>query len=169
MARSRPLLRRILVPTDFSDPSRRAADYATRLARTFGSEVFLLFVEGPFTYGFSGDLLASSAAVEFFERNRRQTRAALLRLGRHLRRRNVRCRTLHATGAVAPRIAEVAKRMRADLIVMGTHGRTGLSHLMLGSIAESVVRLARCPVMTLRSVKTRRVARRERVRAPRTP
>jgi nucleotide-binding universal stress UspA family protein len=73
-----------------------------------------------------------------------------------LAKRGVKCDALLEHGAAHDRIVDVAKRIHADLIVMSTHGRTGLSHAMMGSVAERVVRMAPCPVLIVRPPKRRK-------------
>ena len=142
---------RILVPTDFSPASDAALEYARTLARQFGSALNLMHVfEDPFTSGaFVGDgtvmmpmdlrdALLESARAQLAERHAAHA-ATLPTASTDL---------LIGTGARS--IVEHAQKTHADLIVMGTHGRTGLPHLLLGSVAERVVRTATCPVLTTR-------------------
>jgi nucleotide-binding universal stress UspA family protein len=83
-------------------------------------------------------------------------RAQLERLSRRFQRRVPKMRMLMRTGAPALVIADVAQKLKTDLIVMSTHGRTGISHLFLGSVTEKVVRTAACPVLTVRAAAGRR-------------
>jgi len=87
-------------------------------------------------------------------------------LSKRLARQGVRAHTVMLRGTPALRIIEEAKKRRADLIIMGTHGRTGLEHLLLGSVAERVVRLSPCPVLTVRIAAPRRKGRRHGRPAP---
>jgi nucleotide-binding universal stress UspA family protein len=141
--------RRILVPVDFSDAARPVAEYARDMARDRGATVTLLHVVGvpvaPFdpAYGVAADpkvLLDLQAAAE----KGLEDLAALVRQG------GVPVETRVVTGAPSREIVRVAREIRADLVVIGTHGRTGLRHVFLGSVAENVVRLCPCPVLTLR-------------------
>jgi universal stress protein A len=155
-----PRFERILVPIDFSPASDAALDYARALARQFGSSLNLVHVfEDPFTAGaFVGDgtvmmpldlreTLLESARAQLAERHQ-ACAATLPRSSMDL---------LIGTGAKT--IVEHAQETDADLIVMGTHGRTGLPHLLLGSVAERVVRTATCPVLTTReAAKTSKAA-----------
>jgi universal stress protein A len=151
-------IRRILVPTDLSPTSRAAVRSAGELARQFGAEVWLLFVAEP--YAAPGDLYASPALVQLFEESRALARRRLATVEASLRRSRIRCRGLVAVGSPAPTIVETAATKRADLIVMATHGSTGLTHFFLGSVAERVVRTAGCPVLTIRpQTRTRRTRR----------
>ncbi len=143
---------RILVPTDFSQHSRKALDYALFLARRFAAEVEVLHafeppsLLGPETLVREGD--GTMLLSEFLER---QAEDALETLVAEVKRETgVVVRKRLARAAPAAAVIQAARDGRHDLIVMGTHGRTGLSHLLAGSVAERVVRLAPCPVLTTR-------------------
>ena len=140
---------RILVPTDFSDDAEAALEYALGLAQTFGASVHLLHVvDDPFAAGvWSSGLGAAEIAG---------LQATLVRDAEQRLERTVPPTTTGVTSEVRigppPRqIVDVARERDIDLIVMGTHGRTGLAHIVMGSVAERVVRLAPCPVLTFRS------------------
>jgi nucleotide-binding universal stress UspA family protein len=142
---------RILVPTDFSAPADAALDYARDLARQFGASIDLVHVfDDPFKSGaFVGD---GTVVMPVEVREALETQAREQLDARHA----VHAGTLPGSsvafvvGTPAKRIVERAKEVKADLIVIGTHGRTGLGHLFLGSVAERVVRTAACPVLTTR-------------------
>ena len=144
--------KRILVPVDFSAHSEKAIRYATTLAATFGADVLLLHVvEDPFVTG--------AWSAEAFVPNMPEllddlTKAAQARMA------EVKTR-LATSGGIVPTasvitgqpalaIVDQAAAGAFDLIVMGTHGRTGLPHAFLGSIAERVVQKAPCAVLTVR-------------------
>jgi nucleotide-binding universal stress UspA family protein len=143
-------IKRILVPTDFSQTSDAALDFARAIAETLGASLHLLHVfEDPFVSGaFAAETYAPMAPA---------TRAALIddataRLGHRLPdadRARFRGTTEIVTGLAASSIVDYARERQIDLIVMGTHGRTGVAHLLLGSVAERVVRTADCPVLTV--------------------
>ena len=80
-------------------------------------------------------------------------RAAVARRALQLGKRNAQIKSVVVTAAAAPGIVDTARKLSADLIVIGTHGRTGLSRLMIGSVAERVVRTAPCPVLTVPSAR----------------
>lgn len=122
-------IRRILFPTDFSEASRRAGETALALARHFGARLVVLHVIPPVT-------------------DPEPRRAALRSLAAELAA-DVPVETETVAGVPARQIAASASRHRIDLIVMGTHGRTGASHALLGSVAEAVLRRAPCPVLTV--------------------
>jgi universal stress protein A len=141
---------RILVPTDFSPTADAALDYAFVLAERFGASVELLHVlDDPFvTDGMAAEAYISEAPA---------LRTAMLQDARERLRHRAAAReaipvigTEVLFGHGARTIAEYAAERGVDLIVMGTHGRTGFAHLLLGSVAERIVRTAPCPVLTVR-------------------
>ncbi|HSD11658.1 MAG TPA: universal stress protein [Candidatus Binatia bacterium] len=154
-------IRRILAPTDFSDISDRCVEQAVVLARALGSEIVLLHAVEPVVL--AGDLFGASAVVNVMDEIQRAARQGLaLRVKRLQKKRGIRCRSVLVNGTAAAVIVDAAARLRADLIMMATHGRSGLSHLFLGSVAERVVRTSRCPVLTVpaTNARVRKTARR---------
>jgi nucleotide-binding universal stress UspA family protein len=143
-------LRRILVPTDFSKFSQVALKYGIALAEKFGAELYLLHVVQDLSL-FVPDAVAvappiavpveqfTAAAREALERIVRENKLEGLSVFREIRE-----------GAPFYEIIRFAKEHEIDLIVMGTHGHTGLAHVLLGSVTERVVRKAPCPVLTVR-------------------
>lgn len=145
-------IKKVLVPIDFSDGSLLALDYAIDLARSIRAELTILFVVEPVGSGAGGDLYSTAMDRSIlFEERQRIGSEQLSLLGRRLGKRAIRFRTLVETGTPYRVIGEVAEKLRADLIVMATHGRSGVSHLLLGSVAEKVIRTAPCPVLTIRA------------------
>jgi nucleotide-binding universal stress UspA family protein len=149
-----PAITRVLVPVDFSPSSRAALDYATFLADALGASVIALHVWEP--PGYVGpDTLAllpvAAGQPGWDDKTRAEvTRELEVFLGRpHARPKKLETEVMAGTPADA--ILSAAARDGADLIVMGTHGRTGLSRLLLGSVAEAVFRRAPCPVLTIRT------------------
>jgi nucleotide-binding universal stress UspA family protein len=142
---------RIMVPTDFSAPADAALDYARELAQQFGASIDLVHVlDDPFA---SGAFVGDGTVVMPFELHRAAETYAREQLdSRHAAHAGVLpgSSTAFLVGPPARRLVEQAKEDKADLIVMGTHGRTGLGHLLMGSVAERVVRTAQCPVLTTR-------------------
>jgi nucleotide-binding universal stress UspA family protein len=136
---------KVLVPLDFSDPSQQAIQYARRFAAPSQAELLLLYVIEPVAYpaelGVVINLDADLAerALGELEKLRQQ------HLGDYP---SARC--LVRSGVADAEIVNTAKDEHADLIVIGTHGFSGLKHLLLGSTAERVVRDAPCPVLTVR-------------------
>ncbi len=141
-------IRTILVPTDFSEDADAALEIARDLAKRFGAKIHLLhaytllpFAPSPWNAG-----LGAQFAVEI----RSGAEKALMEVHQKLLADGLRVESEVEEGAPASLIVEVARRLSADLIVMGTSGRTGLAHVLLGSVAERTLRLAPCPVLTVR-------------------
>ena len=146
------MFKHLLVPIDFSEPSEAALDYARTVATQFGASLHLLHVtEDPYRAFYSAEVY-----VPEVEGLREEIlNDSVTRLKGLLRTSDLT--DLHAMaeaviGTPASTITEYAAGRGIDLIVMGTHGRGGMSHLLLGSVAERVVRTAPCPVLTVRSV-----------------
>jgi nucleotide-binding universal stress UspA family protein len=150
-------IRKILVPVDFSGHSRRAFDEATALAKTFGAELHLVHC-----YQFLPELIERygvepprSFQNEIFEAARKrmdewcsEVRALGLAVHSHM-----------AENLPSKEMVDLAKQLGIDLIVMGTKGLSGLKHVVLGSVAERVVRLAPCPVITVNDHASTRPSR----------
>jgi nucleotide-binding universal stress UspA family protein len=164
--------KRVVVPVDFSKHSLDALEYAVTLGRAFNPEFVLLFALEPAQFASAGHAYGGAVPVNvemLLAEQRRLAKADLDKLERSLAKRNLRVRTLITEGTPYRMIVETAERLGADLIVMGTHGRTGLPRFFMGSVAEMVVRHAHCPVLTVRGRRagrgrarpeTRRAARR---------
>lgn len=133
---------RILVPVDFSSSSMAALETACDLARRFQAPIDLLTVVEPLPP--SADLLLLNS----FEQISQQSRDELASL--KVPDPAITVRKVTRIGYPAQVITDYAEQEGVDLIVIGTHGRTGLSHLLMGSVAEHVVRTARCPVFVAR-------------------
>jgi len=147
-------IKRILVPIDLSANSLAGLDYAVALAKAVRAEIYVLYVVEPLYYAMSE--FAAPAVGELLEEQRRSSRAELTRLEQRYAARKVPLRILQQVGTAHQTVVANAKRLKADLIVMATHGRTGVSHFLLGSVAERVVRAASCPVLTVRPSRTSR-------------
>jgi universal stress protein A len=139
--------RRILWPTDFSPLARAALPHAVALASDAGAELVLFHVL---------PLPAAYAEISgaMWIPLQRKIRAAAQRRLRGLERQvtgpNFRTHTVLTEGVPFLQIVRAAKRLRCDLIVLATHGRTGVVHAIMGSVAENVLRRAPCPVLTVR-------------------
>jgi len=149
---------RILVATDFSEPSRAALDYAANLAKKLEASVDLLHVWEAPTFvvpgtGMTSIYVGSGAGEQTIEEVMRQSaNHAMDEFVAKAKARGVAVRSMKTEqGRPAHAIVEAAKSGEYDLIVIGTHGRTGLPRVLLGSVAENVVRHARCPVLTVRT------------------
>lgn len=142
-------LHRILVPLDFSNPSRRALQFAREWAGRFGSEICLLHVIEPVTSvtAFGAEpVVPLVSPVDL----RAPVQEELAKLAEDEFPSSMKVSAHVREGAPYDQIAAAARDLGADLIIISTHGRTGISHALLGSTAERVVRHAPCPVLTLR-------------------
>ena len=153
-----PEISRILVPVDFSDCSDAALEYALFLAAELGASIDLLHAWHPphDSSPFLGQLAIADprdgrhkTLAEFVEE---QARDALARVVGHLQGRGVEVRESLLVGGTPKRaIVEAATRGEYHLVIMGTHGRTGLAHVLMGSVAEWVLRHSAVPVLTVRA------------------
>jgi nucleotide-binding universal stress UspA family protein len=143
-------VKRILFPTDFSGCSQAALECASALASESGAELLIVHVdELPRQYieGF-GPGFAGHGYVPASENTRDEVREQLNGVTPTIP--GVRCEHHYLRGDPAEQILKLAERQDIDLIVMGTHGRTAALRLLMGSVAEAVVRRANCPVLTLK-------------------
>jgi universal stress protein A len=145
-------VRRILVPSDFSEPSHAALDYAAELARRFDASIDVLHVwEVPLFMPPASPPDVGVDSTSLIEILRKNAEDALARFVAAANERGIAVHDSFAElGPPAHTITEFARTHEYDLIVIGTHGRTGLSHALIGSIAERVVRHASCPVLAVR-------------------
>lgn len=134
-------LKKILVPIDFSSCSFRALGDATKLAREFHATLTLLYVVEP--------VVNTGDGAPFLPIQMETEKAARRRVD-SLARELTNCRAIVRVGSPAHTIVGVAREIDADLIVIGTHGRSGFSRVLLGSVAEQVIRHAGCPVFVVR-------------------
>ena len=144
-------LQRILVPIDFSGHSKNALTYAISIAKQFQSELVLVYVVEsaiyPAEFGFGQTALPTAALErEFHERGKKE----LEKLVRTHINDQVKARTMVAEGHPASEILAIANKEQVDLIIIATHGHTGVEHLFFGSTTEKVVRKAPCPVLVVR-------------------
>jgi nucleotide-binding universal stress UspA family protein len=135
-------IRTILHPTDFSEQSRAAFALACALTRDYGARLVALHVVPAPNFAY-GEGYLPPAPEELLVEAREQLHRLEPPHG------NVRAEQRLEQGDAAPEILRVAHEIDADLIVMGTHGRTGLRRLLMGSVAEQIVRKAPCPVLTM--------------------
>jgi nucleotide-binding universal stress UspA family protein len=155
---------RILVPTDFSPPSDAALATARMLAARFGSSIHLVHViEDPYTSVAFATEVYGYMPPGVKETWQREAQSHLDELLTDADRTEFRATTEVLFGSSAAAIVEHARENGMDLIVMGTHGRGAVAHLLLGSVAERVVRTAGCPVLTVRGAVAERVPVREAV------
>jgi nucleotide-binding universal stress UspA family protein len=140
---------RILHPTDFSPASAGAFARALDEARTSDAELLVVHVLAP-VVPMVGDGYISPKAYEDLDRAARQhAQKQLDRLVARARKAGIRATPVLLEGSAAEQIVRAARSKRADVIVMGTHGRTGLARLFMGSVAERVIGTAPCPVLTV--------------------
>ena len=149
-ALSRPVtLERILVPVDFSDCSLDALEYAVVVAQQSKASLMLLHVLEPVSYGLDFTL----SHIRTREQVRESWTKRLEELAFSHQHSNVPVESRLRGGLPADSILDSAQTLPCDLIVMGTHGRRGISHTISGSVAEAVLRKAHCPVLAVRSPK----------------
>jgi nucleotide-binding universal stress UspA family protein len=144
--------RPILHASDFSSASAPAFRKAVALAKGMRRPLLVMHVMSPVT-DITGDMwyVPRQLEDELHRRIERVARRSLERLLRHARDARVRVAGLLRDGIVPEQIVKVARARHAEMIVMGTHGRTGLSRMLVGSVASRVVTQASCPVMTVRA------------------
>jgi nucleotide-binding universal stress UspA family protein len=134
----------ILHPTDFSDPAKGSFQLACALASDMGARLIAFHVVQPTSYVHNLDFTLPNRELKALESLRRLQQTAEEGYGLDI---DIDL----SEGEPATEILKVARDRHCDLIVMGTHGRTGLRHLLMGSIAEKVLRKADCPVLTARA------------------
>ena len=142
---------KILIPTDFSKCAEQATQYGLTLATRLGASVLLLNAYVVPMYPTPEDTMMGPDRTTLIERTAEEARSRLDASRQHLAPSGLTVETRVAEGMPAEAILAVAKQEGCEMIVMGTHGHTGLKHLVLGSVAEHVVRSAPCPVLTVRS------------------
>jgi nucleotide-binding universal stress UspA family protein len=145
------VIRRILCPVDFSETSDLASRYAVALAEANGAEVTLLHVVAPVIAALPGEAVLPDVAQANIDELADACRERLAATIGGLAQSGVTLQYRVVSGVPFVEIIRVAREMESDLIVMGSHGRTGLGHLLIGSVAERVVRKAPCPVLTVRN------------------
>lgn len=142
------LFEKILLPTDFSDHADEALRYALALAQTHAASLCLVHAYDilPYTLPEGMPMVDDVQMGQLREALEKRLQDA----AKHARDSGAAQVTTHlATGPAPAEIVRLANELHADLIVMGTHGRSGLTHLLLGSVTEKVVRKASCPVLTV--------------------
>jgi len=144
---------KILHPTDFSDCAQQAEAAAVDLVGKLGGEIVLLQVLVE-TVLYGEGILSKPKVQAFYDAQRKWTEEALEARATSLRQRGTKASSRVKVGVPFEEIVKIAGEERVDMIVMGTHGRSGLDRLLLGSVAERVIRLAPCPVLTVRQAKS---------------
>ncbi len=141
---------RILHPTDFSSASRAAFARAVAEARTNRAQLLIVHVLAPVIAVAGEGYVAPAVYEQMLDASRAWAQKQLDRLLARAKAAGVRARGMLHEGVVPDQIVRVAKAQRADLIVIGTHGRTGVARFFLGSVAARVTATAPCPVLTVR-------------------
>jgi universal stress protein A len=141
---------KILCPVDFSEHSKAALEHAEDVARKFGADLTLVHVVEPILYPVAYGLPPVSP-VDYEQAARDSAGKALASLSAEVGARGGKAATRIESGAASQRICELAKAEGFDLIVLATHGYTGLKHVLLGSTAERVVRFAHCAVLVVKA------------------
>jgi len=146
-------IQKIICPVDFSNCAQQALNYASELAKQFDAELSIVHAyEDPAAYvtpmpmsGYVGP------GAELLLELRKQLEVRLTQTKADVEQRGVRVRSELLEGAPYRVVLDWAKEYGADIIVIGTHGHTGLTHALLGSVTERIVRMAHCPVLTIRT------------------
>jgi universal stress protein A len=139
-------IKTLLCPVDFSQMSQSVLDYAVFMARSHQAELKLVHVVDQL-HGFDSYKILHMTAIEITHEMERQAKSQLKELVASL---PIPAKFEVRFGRAADEIVIQAKEDKVDLLVMGSHGRSGISHLLVGSVAESVVRHAPCPVLVVR-------------------
>ncbi len=142
-------LKRLLVPTDFSDSARLALRYACSFAQEYEAELLLVHVVENVAVGYANDLFPVPMA-EVVQELTSYARAELDSLAKDVEGQGIRVRVVLTQGKPSAEILHLAAEEKADMIVLGTHGKGMLDQAIFGSTTERVVRKAPCPVLSVR-------------------
>ncbi|HEX7787243.1 MAG TPA: universal stress protein [Methylomirabilota bacterium] len=144
-------IRTIVHPTDFSRASKPAFKRAVEMAKDNRAELLVVHVLAPAVPIMTGDGYVSPKVYEDMEAAARAGAQKQLRgLAEQAKRSGARARPILLEGVAHERIVQAARSRKADLVVIGTHGRTGFARFFLGSVASRVLAIAPCPVLTVR-------------------
>ena len=146
-------INKVLCPVDFSEHSNRALEYAAFIALSNHSTLILLHVI-EHLHGDEHYMILNLAPQEIHDKLEREAREKLNHLA-HKYQDSLTVETAIRTGKPFVEIIKMAREFDIDEIIMGSHGRTGISHLLIGSVAEKVARKAPCPVLIFRDKKTK--------------
>lgn len=139
-------IKKILVPTDFTVYSDHAIEYAIMVGRKFQAKILLVHVIEPLTYS----LTDTVQIIDHYTALKTVAKPILENLQKMILKKGLEADILLLDGNPYLEIVKKSREAGVDLIIMGTHGRTGIEHILMGSVAERVVRLASCPVVTVR-------------------
>lgn len=145
--------KRILSPTDFSEPSYEAVKAANELALQFSAELTLIHVVSPIPTIPSPEAATGFDVLSYEQEMEAYAKSSLDQVVQERISDKVKVRTVVKLGSAAEQIANTAATEKSDLIVIATHGLTGWRRFVFGSVAEKVVRLAECPVLTIQKPK----------------
>jgi nucleotide-binding universal stress UspA family protein len=143
-------IRRVLYATDFSEASRRAFAAAVSIAKSLDARLTILYVLPPVLLTLPEQYLDAVTLDQLDKQARRWSAQELDKLNGRAKRAGVRVTSLLRDGDASDQIVRACRSTKADLMVVGTHGRRGLPKFFLGSVAERVVAMAPCPVVTVR-------------------
>ena len=143
-------IKKILCPTDFSEAAKKAFEYAVFLASSQHAELVLLHIVDQL-HGFEAYEILALTPQEISQRMEKHAYENMSDLVDQIKG-SIAIETAVEHGKPSVQIVEKAREVKADIIVMGSHGRTGLSHVLIGSVAERVVRHASCPVLVVRDM-----------------
>ncbi len=141
------MYRVILIPTDGSDTANKAVKHALGLAKALNSKVYGIYVVDISAFAGLPEEIVWDSMKNLL---RDESKRALGYIEEHAKKEGVEFEALVKEGVPAEEIVKAASEIKADLIVMGTSGRTGIDKFLLGSVAEKVIRTAPCPVMVVR-------------------
>ena len=141
-------IQRIMVPLNFSDHSQKALMYGVKMAQQFGSELELVHVVTPVVY--AEGMVLPAAMENLDQETEKHARTELAKLTEREDVAALKWKTTVLTGTPYDEIVSHARKHETDLLLITTHGRTGLQHFLLGSTAEKILRHAPCPVMIVR-------------------
>jgi len=143
-------IKTILHPTDFSESSKHAMSYAIAFAQEFQAKLVLLHVIEEISSALYFDMLQAPPLTQLMVNIEKQAKQALDEVLPPELRGKLPAEYILRKGVPFVEILQCAGQVKADMIVLGTHGRTGLKHALFGSVAEKVVRKAVCPVLSVR-------------------
>lgn len=149
----------IVCPIDFSPPSNAALKEAIGMAKQYKAELILVSVVEPIVTGLMLSVYTYQQYVKRLKNTARDQLKALI--AKHVPK-GIKASAVVRTGDPADEIVRACKSRRADLVVIATHGRRGWGHLIFGSVAEKVIRLAPCPVLVIHPPKKRKTAKKKR-------
>jgi nucleotide-binding universal stress UspA family protein len=143
-------IKRVLAPTDFSPHSEKSVRFACAMAEKFGAELHLVNVLSEIIPAGPDPLLMPILPPQFYQENEARAKETLRSVIQTSWGKPTKLVTAVRWGSPVEAIVDYAREQHIDMIVIATHGRTGLSHVLLGSVAERIVREASCPVLTIR-------------------